>query len=134
MSVGFHVPGNPAAQGSMKSIGNGRMISMSKRLPGWRKAVIAAAQEAHGADWEPMDGALGVSVIFYMPRPKTTKYKQYPAGTPDLDKLQRAIGDALKLAGTITDDARIVDWNAKKRWAIGCEPGAGITVYHKEWL
>lgn len=134
MTVSFYVLGNAAPQGSMKSVGKGRLISSSKFLPAWRKLIVEAAQAKHGYDWEPMDGALGVIVEFYLPRPKTTKYKQFPAGTPDLDKLQRALGDALTIAGTIKDDARIVDWSAKKRWAIGCEPGAAITVFHKEGL
>jgi crossover junction endodeoxyribonuclease RusA len=131
MSVHIDAKGAPAAQGSMRHIGNGRMISMSKKLPGWRKAVIAAAKDAHGEDFEPLDGALTVHLDLYLSRPATTKFPDYPAGTPDLDKLQRAIGDALKLAGTITDDARIVSWHAHKHWAIGREPGALITIYEK---
>lgn len=134
MSISFRVDGNPAAQGSMKHIGNGRLVSMAKGLPKWRKLVIAAAQETTGLDWDPLDGAVAVVVDFYLPRPKTTKFKLWPAGTPDLDKLQRAIGDALTMAGIIKDDARIVDWSARKRWAIGCEPGAIVTVYNKEFL
>jgi crossover junction endodeoxyribonuclease RusA len=132
--VSFDVDGDAAAQGSMKHVGNGRMVSMSKKLPGWRKAVIAAAQYSHGADWEPLDGALSVHLSVYIRRPKTTRFKDYPAGTPDLDKLQRAVGDALKIAGTITDDARIVSWHAHKLWAIGREPGATIRIHEKGTL
>lgn len=129
--VYIQVDGNAAAQGSMRHVGKGRMISMSKKLPGWRKAVIAAAKEAHGEDWEPLDGALAVYLDVYLLRPKTTRFKDYPAGTPDLDKLQRAIGDALTLAGTIRDDARIVTWRANKHWAIGREPGASISIWER---
>lgn len=132
MSVHISVPGQPAAQGSMKHIGGGHMIPMSKKLPAWRKAIIAAAHEAHGPVWEPMDGALTIHLDLFLTRPKTTKYPDYPAGTPDLDKLIRAIGDALTQAGTITDDARVVSWHAHKHWATGCEPGAFITIYEKE--
>lgn len=130
-SLSFRVAGNAAAQGSMRSVGNGRMVSMSKKLPGWRKAVIAAAQDAAGPGWEPLDGPLTVHLHVFLARPKTTKYPGVPAGTPDLDKLQRAVGDALTLAGAISDDARIVSWHAHKRWAVGCEPGARITVYEE---
>lgn len=131
MSLSFHVVGAAAAQGSMRHVGNGRLVSMSKKLPGWRKAIIAAAKEAAGPGFEPYDGPVSVHLDVYLPRPKTTKFRAYPAGTPDLDKLQRAIGDALKLAGAITDDARIVTWHANKRWAIGCEPAAYITIHEK---
>ncbi|HEY9356511.1 MAG TPA: RusA family crossover junction endodeoxyribonuclease [Arthrobacter sp.] len=122
------VTGRPAQQGSKKHVGGGRMVEMAKRLPAWRKAVVAAAKESHGPEWEPLDGALVVGLTVYLPRPKGTKYPDYPAGPPDTDKLQRAIGDALTQAGTIADDARIVTWHAHKRWAVGCEPGATIRV------
>jgi crossover junction endodeoxyribonuclease RusA len=131
MSVQITVDGTAAPQGSMNFYGNGRMKSTAKGLPKWRKAVIAAAKATHGEDFDPMDGALEVNLRVYLLRPKTTKFRDYPAGPPDLDKLQRAIGDALKLAGTITDDARIVTWRAHKEWAIGCPPGAEITIRKK---
>lgn len=126
------VTGHPAQQGSKKHVGAGRMVEMDKKLPGWRKLVIAAAQATHGPHWEPLDGCLTVNLTVWLPRPKTTKYPDEPAGTPDLDKLQRAVGDALTQAGTIADDARITTWNASKRWAVGCEPGATITIHQKE--
>lgn len=128
------VIGAPATQGSKKHVGQGRMVEMDKKLPKWRAAVVEAAQATHGPDWEPLDGYLTVGLTVWLPRPKTTKYPDEPAGTPDLDKLQRAVGDALTQAGTIADDARITSWNAKKRWAIGCQPGATITIHTKEEL
>lgn len=131
---GHHISviGAAAPQGSKSSVGNNRFVESSKALPAWRKAVIAAAKNSHGPAWEALDGPLDVSLTVWIARPKTTKFGDYPAGTPDLDKLQRAVGDALTIAGTIKDDARIVDWNAKKRWAIGCEPGATITITPKD--
>lgn len=124
----IEVAGTPSQQGSKRHVGGGRMVEMSKRLPAWRAAVVAAARESHGPGWEALDGPLVVGLTVYLARPRTTKYPDYPAGAPDLDKMQRAIGDALTIAGTIKDDARIVTWQAKKRWAIGCEPGAVISI------
>ncbi|MET4094580.1 RusA family crossover junction endodeoxyribonuclease [Arthrobacter sp. UYCu712] len=127
------VTGTPATQGS-KSPGRGGFgfHESDKKLPAWRKALIAAAKASHGVEWEPLDGCLTVNLTVWLYRPKGTKFKDEPAGTPDLDKLQRAVGDALKIAGTIVDDARITTWVAGKRWAIGCEPGATITIHQKE--
>jgi len=122
------VTGKPSQQGSKRHVGNGRMVEMSKTLPAWRKAIIDAARDAQGPGWEALDGALTVGLTVYLARPRTTKFPEYPAGAPDLDKMQRAVGDALKLAGTIVDDARIVTWHARKRWAVGCEPGAVISI------
>ena len=119
--------GSPAAQGSKKHVGHGRMVEMSKKLPGWRAAVEAAARLAAGLAWEPINGAVSVAGEIRLPKPRTTKYPDHPAGAPDLDKLQRAIGDALTKSRVITDDARIVHWNIRKVWAVDV-PGADLTI------
>jgi hypothetical protein len=49
--------------------------------------------------------------------PKNHEISRLPSRPPDVDKLQRAIGDALTKSKVITDDARIVQWVAGKRWA-----------------
>lgn len=128
MPHSFEVAGAPSQQGSKKHVGRGRMVETAKGLPAWRAAVVAAARLSHGPHWETLDGPLKVELTVYLARPKSTRFKDYPAGPADLDKMQRAIGDALTIAGTIKDDARIVTWHASKRWAVGCEPGAHITI------
>jgi crossover junction endodeoxyribonuclease RusA len=115
----------------MKHVGGGRLVPSNKRLGSWRATVIAAARAAMGDGWEPLDGPLTVHLDVYLPRPASTKFKDFPAGAPDMDKLQRAVGDALTLSGAIKDDARIVSWHAHKKWAVGIEPGAYITIYEK---
>ena len=126
----FRVDGIPRPQGSKKHVGGGRFIEASKYLPEWRKAVIAAAKAAHTG--EPLDGAITVTAEFIFPRPKALKDDQdAPPHTsaPDTDKLQRAVGDALTIAGVIEDDAQIHTWRAHKRRAKhGEPPGAHITV------
>ena len=121
----FTVNAKPAPQGSKKHVGGGRMVEMSKNLPAWRTAVALAAKAAWPYD-SPMDSAVGVVVEFRLQRPKKSKFGDYPAGPPDADKLQRSTGDALKNAGVITDDSRIVHWNVWKVWG---EPGATIRAY-----
>jgi Holliday junction resolvase RusA-like endonuclease len=135
--TGHHisVTGAPATQGSKAAFKRGKkivLVEMDKKLPAWREAIVKAAKASHGPDWEPLDGCLTVNLTVWLPRPGSSKFKDEPAGPPDLDKLQRAVGDALKVAGTIVDDARITTWSAGKRWAIGCEPGATITIHTKE--
>jgi crossover junction endodeoxyribonuclease RusA len=123
--------GSPAAQGSKKHVGNGRMVEMSKKLPAWRSAVEAAARLAAGSKWEPIDGAVSITGEIRLLKPRTTKYPTSPAGAPDLDKLQRAIGDALTKSGVIADDARITHWNVRKVWAEGM-PGMDIEITEGE--
>ncbi len=54
-----------------------------------------------------------------------------PTQPPDLDKLVRAIGDALTDAGVWLDDAQVVGWSAwKRRTAPGEPEGVSITL---EW-
>lgn len=119
--------GQPAAQGSKKHVGNGRMVEMSKKLPGWRAAVEAAARLAAGPAWAPIDAAVRITGEIRLRKPKTTKYPDYPAGPPDTDKLQRAIGDALTKSRVIADDARIVHWDIQKVWAENV-PGIDIEI------
>ena len=123
--ISFFVPGEPAPQGSKRHIGNGRMIESSKKVKPWRDRVTAEAK-THVMD-EPMDGHLRLIVNFYMPAPAKTRFGSRPAGTPDLDKLVRAIGDALTQSKLIKDDARIVSLIAHKHWALDA-PGAEITI------
>ena len=119
--------GSPAAQGSKKHVGNGRMVEMSKKLPGWRAAVEAAARLAAGPGWEPINAAVSISGEIRLAKPRTTKYFDAPAGAPDLDKLQRAIFDALTKSRVITDDARITHVDIRKVWALDV-PGMDITI------
>lgn len=124
--LAFTIAGEPATQGSKRHVGRGRMVEADTKLPAWRAAVVRAAKEAAGPGWLPLDGALSAELTVYLgPRPKASKFGDWPAGPPDLDKLQRAVGDALKIAGVISDDARIVHWDASKQWG---ERGADVKL------
>lgn len=119
--------GSPAAQGSKKHVGRGVMVEMDKKLPAWRKTVEAAARLAAGPGWEPINAAVSIAGEIRLAKPRTTKYPDYPAGPPDTDKLQRAIGDALTKSQVIKDDARIIHWCIKKVWAEDM-PGLDIEI------
>jgi crossover junction endodeoxyribonuclease RusA len=113
------IPGQPVPQGSHSVGRNGRIYDANPALKAWRKDAIARLDQWTGTwfgAWEPMDGPLHVSVSFYLKRGKTVTREQ-PSVKPDLDKLQRALGDALTIAGVITDDARIVSWHAIKAYS-----------------
>ena len=105
------------------------MFESNKRLPGWREAVVMACKVAfmeHGST--PMLGPVNVQVQFFMPRPKSTT-RQFPNVAPDLDKLQRAVGDALEQSGVLSNDAQIIYWMAQKFYANDkFSPGAIINV------
>lgn len=123
------VPGQPAAQGSKRHVGGGRLIEQSKRVAPWRTLVAWSAAQAYtGA---PADGPLAVHIEFVMRRPAATpKRAPTPAAIkrPDLDKQIRAVFDAL--SGVVwRDDSQAVDVHATKRVAeIDEPPGARIRV------
>lgn len=103
-----------------------------QRLTDWRNDVKAAAEEARcGAD--TITGAVSVRIIFYINRPASVSEKKrlYPSVQPDLDKLIRAVLDAIVASGIIKDDALVVEIAAVKRYAndsVECSPGAWIVV------
>lgn len=142
--IGFTVIGVPSTQGSKTArpfrrangtlgvaVQEGASKAKAEELKTWRSMIATAAslalQETRAAI---LDGPVIIAATFYLPRPKNAKKKLFPDTRPDLDKLQRAIGDALS-GVAYTDDSRIVDWNPRKRFADNWDhgrPGVAITV------
>jgi crossover junction endodeoxyribonuclease RusA len=122
------VPGRPAAQGSKKHVGGGRLVEQSKAVAPWRTTVAWHAAQTHrGA---PLDGPLRVVVDFVMPRPAATPKRSTPPAIkrPDVDKLARAVLDALSEV-IWRDDSQIVDLHVRKRLAqVDEQPGALIRI------
>lgn len=128
--IEFRVYGEPAPQGSKRHVGGGRMVEMSKKLPAWRKTVTQEARKH--APKQPLDEPVSVQAVFWVPKPHKPRFN-VPAVPSDLDKYQRAIGDALEAAGVLKNDARIVEWSAAKLYAdTNNPPGAHITITTKE--
>lgn len=136
-SFSFFVPGEPITEGSTRAFASGQRVVVTHdrgpELAAWRSRVKRAAQEAaREAGWEPRyDGPVVVDAVFMLRRPKSAKKRLMPHVKPDLDKLIRAVGDALapyKQPGVLKDDSRIVTWHASKHYAIPYESGAFITV------
>ena len=128
--VTFTVEGTPAPQGSKIRTRFG-MRESSKRVKPWRELVqAAAAQAADSAGlFGPLEPPYRVDMWFYITKPRTTRATHPVAPTVgDLDKLARAVGDALTSAGLIEDDRHIIKLTAEKAWAGGEKPGAIIRV------
>jgi len=133
-AVSFDVVGLPAPQGSKRHVGNGVMVESSKKVGPWRDSVAVQGRDAWG-DREALDGFVGLSILFRLPCPKSKEKACRAAGgtmpsntRPDLDKLMRSTGDALKSAGIYTDDARVCSSNADKVITVGWT-GASIIVH-----
>lgn len=125
--ITFTVPGKPAPQGSKRHVGHGVMLESSKDLGPWRQRVAIMAHNAMRG--RPLlSGAVTVELRFVLPRPVSTPTRSTPAAVkrPDLDKLTRAIFDAIT-GIVVADDSQVVDLRAAKRLAEIGEP-AGVTI------
>ena len=122
------VRGTPAPQGSKKAfVVKGRAIvtdANPKTLKDWRSAVNLTLQDR----WEgpPIEGPVNVVLNFYLLKPKSVpKKRTRPHVRPDLDKLVRAVLDALT-GICFKDDAQVVSMQAEKHYK--SEQGVWLTV------
>ena len=120
----------PIPQGSMSAFGPGIITATNgKKLNPWRKAVAEAYKDQDGSYYEQYTPLI-VSGAFYLKRPKVPK-SEYPSTKgADLDKLCRAIGDALS-GIAYHDDCQIVWWDMVKLYCDG-EEEEGVTFQIKK--
>jgi Holliday junction resolvase RusA-like endonuclease len=146
------VAGVPQTQGSTKSFavkfakgpraGKWGAVTTSdnSQLRLWRNAVTSQAQEnAPGA--LPLQGVIALSLLFVLPRPaghfgsgrnagmlKASAPRAHTGSKADLDKLERAILDALADAGIFQNDGQVAAISAHKMY--GPRPGCRIRLEH----
>lgn len=137
--IEFNVDGTPVQQGSKQafafkrkdgSVGASVVDDNKKPLRLWRDDVQKAASPFAGSfdKHEPVR----VDVVFRMNRGTTVKRK-HPSVQPDLDKLLRAVLDALTASRLFVDDAQVVASTQIKRYALPTETtGARIRVSRLE--
>lgn len=123
----FLVLGVPRPQGSKrllrhKATGKLLLIESSNKLHAWRKSITLAAKACNGA---PLVGPVGMEMVFSLPTPRRRK-QPLPTTRPDLDKLDRAVLDALT-GVCYEDDSQVVDIYSVKRY--GQFPGLSCRVY-----
>lgn len=140
MTLSFTVFGEAIPQGSAKAFQPrykdgtpaGRIIvtSDNPRLRGWRQLVAETASAAlEGKGWHVDVGSITVVAMFHLPRPKALGTKTKPHLTrPDVDKLARAIGDAL--TGVLwRDDSQVTRMTVGKCYAApNTSPRAEIEI------
>ncbi len=153
--IRIRVLGIPAPQGSksymgVSDAGRPRFRESSKRVKPWRSDVRDAALDVIGkrsrgprseiVNWTPLDGPVDVTLAFRLPRPKGHMLPANsrrpepilhpaappkPIGKPDLDKLTRAVLDAL--TGIVwRDDSQVVRLIVSKHYADDAPAGLDI--------
>ncbi len=125
--ISFEVHGLPIPQGSTRVwMVNGKPITTSsaKGLGAWRRLVADVAQGY--APKEPWDGPVGIQLHFGLPKPKSAPKTRrvWPDKRPDLDKLTRAVLDALTYV-VFGDDSQVIDIQASKDYGA---PGVVVEV------
>ena len=116
------VIGTPVPQGSKVAnrFGKGVRDSNDKSLRPWRAEVAGCIAEAMTVQhWDTLDAACQVHITFWHARPAShygtgrnagrlkPSAPTWKATAPDIDKLTRAILDALTTSGAIRDDGRV---------------------------
>lgn len=121
----FFVHGVPEQQGSTRAFvvkGRAHITTTNKNLHAWRDLIASVAQD-HA---EMHSQAVSMELTFYMPKPVSAPKKKIIAMTkrPDLDKLIRAVLDALT-GVMFRDDSQVISIYARKLYA---EAGDSIGV------
>jgi len=105
-----------------------------ERLREWTKTIIVESKKHRPPS--PLVGAVELDVAFYFPRPKKPK-SEYPAGrVGDLDKLLRAVCDAIQVnvkKGTpkgclVVDDNQFCGGILARRYCDEANPDAGARI------
>jgi len=127
----FEVLGHALPAGSKRHIGGGRVIDANPDSAGWKHEVALAARAAmmreNGDEPVLLEGALGLALEFYRPRPAghfgsgrnagalKPSAPAFPTTRPDASKLTRGVEDAM--TGTVwRDDAQVVEQLVTKRY------------------
>lgn len=150
-AIRFTVYGRPQQRGSKQAVlipkrgggwvtKNGRPIVAAKDDNPNSKEWMGQVRDAAAAAFqgELIQSTVRVELACYFRRPKShfrtgknahllrDDAPRYHAGTPDLDKLQRAIGDSLS-GVVLCDDKQIAIWQAQKCWTNEAER-AEVTI------
>lgn len=131
MRIELFVRGRPRTAGSKSGFVNkntGKVIftPAGSRQKSWQESVRWTFLQSEYARTIPIDGAIMVSLLYSFARPKshltskgkhTKSYKHFPSVRPDIDKLNRAVLDALS-GLAYKDDALIVSEVAMKEYGV----------------
>ena len=130
-SVKVRIEGVPVPQGSLDWFGRGKATHQNEdELKAWRRLVALTVRDAMmqtGMKTAPKGTPISLRVEYHLPRPKhhfsvidgrvvalvRPSAPALPTVKPDLDKLTRAIGDALSGVAYV-DDAQIVESSTSK--------------------
>jgi len=121
----IEIDGIAKPQGSKNAYQRGGrivLVEASKLLKPWRLTVaqqVADAAIVNNFKKLGYNEPATIAITFLLPRPKsiTERKRFWPTVKPDLDKLTRAILDALTMSNAVwVDDSQVVSLKATKRY------------------
>jgi len=127
------VPGEPQPKGSTRSFvaKTGKVVTTADNpdTKPWQGVIATFVRQEIGSTISIPTGPVSLDLEFVMPRRKAEPKRVTPAHTrkPDLDKLTRAVLDAIK-GLAYTDDNQVVQFThlTKRTAEIGEQPGVWI--------
>ena len=130
--ISFTAYGKPEPQGSARAfVVRGRAIVTSDNpaLKEWRTQLGRAAQACPDYTGVLIPGPVRIEATFLLQKSKSRPRRDtHPTSNPDLDKLARALLDAIT-GVLIANDNQVCDLDVRKRWAeAGDAPHVTVTV------
>jgi len=124
--VHFYIKGKPIPKSRARVVtkGNRRFAFTPKKVTEWETVVKTEAKKHFEI---PLNWPIVISLIFYMPRPKSRRLDFWVSTTPDIDNLEKAILDGLN-GVAYTDDRLVVAKSASKRYVTSGEPGVDVII------
>jgi Holliday junction resolvase RusA-like endonuclease len=127
MTQMFYVKGVPIPQGSKTArVVNGRVVmwESNKKLKAWRDTITKQVETDMIETYS--DGTpIKMVLTFEFVKPKSSS-RVHPTVKPDVDKLVRAVLDALTKAGIYHDDCQVVSLRARKSYTV--QSGVSILI------
>ena len=100
------VAGRPVPQGSLRHVGRGKLVHDSPKLAAWRQAIAWTVRAEVGCLHLDPAETIGVRCAFNL-------HPKRKGDSPDLDKLVRAVLDALTMVAFV-DDKQVVSIEAQR--------------------
>lgn len=115
--ITFQVPGDPVPQGSVRAFNNRIVHVKPRQLNAWRQKI----EDAYPGSM--FEGPIAIRAVFSLARPKTVT-RPHPSVKPDIDKLTRALLDALT-GQAYVDDSQVIWIDVRKVYG---PPGVDVSV------
>jgi Holliday junction resolvase RusA-like endonuclease len=125
----FFVAGIPRAMPRIKAFSRGGFTSVYTPKGPWQDWAARIKLVCGGAPAQPFEGAVALSMFFWMPEPKGLRESERGGPhrkRPDGDNLAKLVMDRLQERGWFKDDGQVFDLHVVKTY--NDSPGLTLTI------